>query len=383
MLRFIAMIDCLLVSPTDPLKPKKEHLKFLVGGENTYTQTLLKNPPEGVRYTYYLDAIKKGYVVFGRYGKLFQILTKFRILPLSSGTLDIKLLYKFDLIHCHSYSLRISGAYAPIVMSDSSSNILTLKEYFRWPRWYISSTYFLRKVLHKMLRVNDVDLDIGDYKYLIVFSKFAKHLHRKNDQITKKIKVIYPGLPIPPRGPSQKKGKINILFVGTWFKRKGGDLLIRSYRRLSEKYKNLALTVVGQIPNGENLARLKSFKNFKWVSHERLLNEFYPKADILVLVPPTAEGYGFVAEEAASFGIPAVVTKVGALPEIVEDNVTGFVIKPNSLTDLTKALEILIKDSKKRRLMGRSAKSRFLNKFTIEKSNKKLRMAYDKALSTS
>ena len=121
-------------------------------------------------------------------------------------------------------------------------------------------------------------------------------------------------------------------------------------------------------------------KCINYVPREKLMREFFPKADIFVLVPPKVEGYGFAVVEAMSFGIPVVVSNVCALPELVEDGKCGFVVKSGNVDDLYDKLEVLIKDQKLREKMGDAAKKRFLEKFSVEKSNAKLLAVYRQVL---
>lgn len=377
------MIKVLLISPKDPKRPRIQNLKFLTGGENTYTNLLLKYPPKGVQFIHYEDALQKGQIEYGRLNQMFKWLMKFRLLPLSTGTIDIKLNTNFDLIHCHTYSLKLRGQGIAVVMSDSSSNFLTLKEYFSWLNRRIRATYFIRKIVHKAFKVYDFDLNLGEYKKLIVHSKYAKELHIKHGAHHTKVKVVYPGLPSQKmRRLSSQKPEISILFVGTWFKRKGGDLLIQAYRQLSTKYSNVGLTVIGDIPKDVDISNLSNFTQNKWVSRKKLFTWYYLKADILVHVPRKTEGYGFVVQEAMSFGVPCIVSRIGALPELVENNKTGFVIKPDSVNELLKSVEKLVVDHKLRNKMAKNAKIRFSNKFEIKKMQSELLTVYTEAVNS-
>ena len=121
------MMKVLLVSPQDPDKPGD--LKYLMGGENTFTRSLLKKPPSGVKYIHHLQAIKQGRIAFTQWQKPLGYLMKARILPPDAGTLCLKINDQFDLIHSHVYGLKLEGYSGPVVLSDSSSNYLFLKDY--------------------------------------------------------------------------------------------------------------------------------------------------------------------------------------------------------------------------------------------------------------
>ncbi len=398
------MIRVLFVSPQDPDVPGD--LKFLMGGENTYTRTLLANPPKGVIYTHHFDALSKGLVEYTVLQGLLSIFVKFRILPLSSGSQCLKIKGDFDLVHAHGYSVQITGKKLPIVLSDSSSNYLFLRDYMKWPEWRIRIGYFLRRKIFGLLGLMDADTNVEKASKLIVFSKFAKKIHQKLGASKNKIEMIYPGLstkyskqsdPVSEEFYETGSDMINILFVGTWFERKGGALLIEAFKILSEKYSNIRLTIVGQVPShyssseGANATESRSKRRssrfhsnnihqYDYVPRERLMRDFFPKADIFVLVPPKVEGYGFAVVEAMSFGIPVVVSNVCALPELVEDGKCGFVVKSGNVDDLYDKLEVLINDSKLRLKIGEQARRRFRQKFSTEIMQKKLVVTYRDAL---
>lgn len=383
------MIKVLLVAPTDPDLPTggPSNLRFLMGGDNTYVRTLLANPPKGVEYIYHLRALKKGLISYLPIQKKLSQLVKLRILPLSGGSQCFSLHERFDLIHCHAYSLKIEKSKVPVILSDSSSNYLFLKDYINWPEWRITAQFKLRKLLFDKLGICDPDTNLEQVSKLIVFSKFARDVHIKLGASKEKIMVIPPGLPkigVAITGKSKKE--INILFVGIWFERKGGPLILEAFKILSKKFNNLRLTIVGPTPQKYRYY-LKSLRNKisqeDFVPRKRLMEEFFPKADILVLVPPKAEGFGFVVLEAASFCIPAVVTKVYALPEIVVDGKTGFVITPGSLEQLIGKLELLISSPILRQKMGMEAAIRFKKQFSAKVINKKLLEVYKQVLKTA
>ena len=81
-----------------------------------------------------------------------------------------------------------------------------------------------------------------------------------------------------------------------------------------------------------------------------------------------------------SHGLPSIVSNVCALPELVEDGKTGFVIKPGSVDELTGRLETLIKDLPLRKKMGEAARRRFEEKFLIDVSNEALLEIYKETI---
>ncbi len=371
------LMKVLLVAPLDPIIPK--NLKFLMGGENTFTRMLLANPPDGVDYIYFEDALRDGLVEYLPWQKFLSWLVKLRILPLSAGSQCFKILENFDLIHCHAYSIKIEGRKVPVILSVSSSNFLFLRDYLGWPLWRIKFLTFIKKVVFKNLEVLDSDTNLERAAKLIVFSNYASKIYQKLGAEKSKIEVIYPGLSRRSVSQKRRERQINILFAGVWFERKGGPLLLKAFDTLSSKYDGLRLTMLGPVPKKYNFKNLNIFQK-DFVPYKNLLNGFYPRADIFVLVPPLTEGYGLVVEEAQSFGIPTIVSRICALPELVADGKTGFVIKPGSVNELVEKLEVLIVNQSLRKKMGEAAKKRFDGQFSIERSNEKLLAIYRQVL---
>lgn len=68
---------------------------------------------------------------------------------------------------------------------------------------------------------------------------------------------------------------------------------------------------------------------------------FYPNIDVLVVPSIWAEPFGRVAIEALSFGVPLIVSRTGALPQIVEQGRSGFVFTPGDHEGLAACLSEL------------------------------------------
>lgn len=377
----------LLVSPTDPKVPG--NLKFLMGGENTYTRTLLAHPPPGVTYVHHLDALQNREVVLGPLHQPLRMLIRFRVFPLAAGTFDLVIRGAFDLVHCHAYTLRLTGVGArdlPVVMGDSIPSYWTAQTYFGYGPLRTWMTYGLRRLVHGALGVFDQDLSLGHYSSLVVMSEFAKREHIEFGADPSRIIVVHPGLPDRLRKRERKReaAALRLLFAGVWFRRKGGLVLWEAYLRVRKRFgQKVQLTILGPLPEKVKSQKSK-FKSLGIVQHDyvpydRLVGEFYPSADILVHVPPKVEGYGLVVEEAMSFGLPVVASNIGALPELVVDGKTGFLIEPGSVDSLEEALARLVRDESLREQLGKAARKRFLSHFSLPVMHRKLLGIYSKA----
>ena len=92
---------------------------------------------------------------------------------------------------------------------------------------------------------------------------------------------------------------------------------------------------------------------------------FFLKADIFVL-PTEFECFPLVILEAMQYGLPIVSTFEGAIPEIVEDNSSGFLVKKNDSLELASKLTKLIINKELRTSFGKRSRFIYDNKYRLK-----------------
>jgi glycosyltransferase involved in cell wall biosynthesis len=92
----------------------------------------------------------------------------------------------------------------------------------------------------------------------------------------------------------------------------------------------------------------------------------FNSSDVFVF-PTLNECFGLVVLEAMSYGLPVVSTSEGALPDLVMDNSTGFVVEKNNSHALATKLATLIENPQLRQSFGQEGRRKFLENYTIEK----------------
>ena len=172
---------------------------------------------------------------------------------------------------------------------------------------------------------------------------------------SERITVCYPGRPDWSRRP-EPPADGPILFVGTAEPRKNLARLLEAYASLVARRASVpSLVIAGNLSgSGEDLLgpaheRLKPRVRLAGYVTDDERQRLYREASLLVL-PSLAEGFGITALEAMTVGAPVVASNKGALPEVVGD--AGVLVDPESVPDLSNALERVLSDPGMRRSMS-------------------------------
>ena len=154
-----------------------------------------------------------------------------------------------------------------------------------------------------------------------------------------------------------------LLFVGNLSQRKGADLLPAIMQRIGGKFelyytgaKEELFSKAGSLPNSIPLGRLNG---------TTALTKAYQACDAL-LFPSRLEGFGLVALEAQSCGLPVIATKGSSLPEVVEDGHTGLLCPMDDIESFADAARTLCNHSDTWRRMRVAARNRAVTLFNEE-----------------
>ncbi|MFH0835969.1 MAG: glycosyltransferase family 4 protein [Candidatus Micrarchaeota archaeon] len=196
----------------------------------------------------------------------------------------------------------------------------------------------------------------------------------------KKARPVYNGVNVKGFNPRLKgdrmreemklEGKRIILTVCRLIEQKGVEFLVDAAPSVLRKEKDAHFVVLGRGPRLESLERkaqqLGVLKNFSFVTErllEKDLEELFAAADVFVL-PSLWEPFGMVLCEAMACGKPVVGSRVGGIPEIVEEGKQGFLVEPRNPSALAEKIKLVLGDSRMARKMGAAGRKRVENNFT-------------------
>jgi glycosyltransferase involved in cell wall biosynthesis len=166
--------------------------------------------------------------------------------------------------------------------------------------------------------------------------------------------------------------RLDLLFVGKDWERKGGPLAMEIARTLRQSgVPNVRLHIVGCTPDiaaaDRSLVQMHGFLNIRVPEESGHLKHLFLHSHFL-LVPTRAECFGVVFAEAQAFGLPPVSRAVQALPSIVIDGVTGILQPAEALAaSYGKRILALTRDRNQYRAMARAARRQFEAKLTWER----------------
>ena len=172
---------------------------------------------------------------------------------------------------------------------------------------------------------------------------------------------------------------------------KGIDIIIKAIRLLIEKYQqnNFQIIHVGGMrsnseANFQYINKLKSLqkellgnsKYFKWLGKRDDIDNILSACDIYIH-PSRAEGMPTTIMEAFSANLPTIGSRVGGIPEIIENGKNGLLIEPENEFQLADSLNYLISNKILRVEMGNKAFSSVKKNWNLERQVAKMIEAYE------
>lgn len=267
---------------------------------------------------------------------LFQVLRYPAILYLSLRILSLMRRYKIEIIHAHDYFCGLASVLAGRLLGKPVVVTFHIPMWF-WPNLelpvYVSpiepllKKYFINSVAgiicnSESTRQETLKLGFPGSKLKVIHNWLVQF---SKDEITQSTDAL-------PKFNLDKRDFI--LSVGRLEdKHKGFSILVSALELLTKRGYDLDLAIVGEGPDREML-RMHSLKlGIKDRVHllgsvsTSELTSLYEKC-VLFVLPSVIEPFGLVLLEAMSFGKPIVATRVGGIPEVIENGENGLLVEP-------------------------------------------------------
>jgi glycosyltransferase involved in cell wall biosynthesis len=348
---------------------------FNIGGLERLVETIY-NGLDRYKYDPHIWCLAEG----GQLADKFALKNgKIRVLNLKSyhnlnNIIKLRYLIKkndYKIIHTHGHFANTFGrisaflANTPIIISHVHTTELNSKKRHK----------FIEKLL-SMVTDKVICCSRAVRKFTI------EHMHSNPARTI----TIYNGVYLPKKSNDHSfNDKINIVCVASLVSNKGHRYLFDAIKRLQDSGDtNFILNVVGGGPLKDELIeysiRLGIDDKIIFWGIKKNVNDIMNCADICVLPTIEREGLGISLIEAMSHGKPVVGTKIGGIPEVIKDGVTGLLADPMNAKSLAKQLQKLIQDKKIRNMMGANGKKRFDRLFRAEIMLRNIESVYSKLL---
>ena len=180
------------------------------------------------------------------------------------------------------------------------------------------------------------------------------------------------------RSEYSAESKFVVLFVGQLIREKGADVALRALQALPA---DVALWLVGDGPYRASLTELAASlgvsDRIRFFGEQWRVETFMQAADCLVCPSVWDEAAGLVNIEALAAGLPVIASRVGGIPELIQDGETGHLFPPGDSGALAQHIGRLRNDPALAARLGRAAREDACARFSIEQRIPDYVVAYD------
>jgi glycosyltransferase involved in cell wall biosynthesis len=199
--------------------------------------------------------------------------------------------------------------------------------------------------------------------------------------------IVKPNWHSPDPGARIGVGENAVLYVGRLISEKGVDVLLRTWKAASPGTVP-ELRIIGDGPLRDEVAAFVTANpkaNTQYLgrrSHDEVIDEM-KRAGALVIPSLWYEAFPHTILEASACGVPIIASRIGTLPDVIDDKVTGLLFNPDDSADLVDKIRALFSNSDSNALrerLARAAREKFLREYTADRAYELLLEVYAQAI---
>lgn len=299
---------------------------------------------------------------------------------------------KADIVHIHNFS-----QFVPIVRRANPDARIVLHMHCEW------LTQLDARLIAARLAQTDLILGCSDHVTRQIQQRFPEHAARCH--------TLANGVDVAefvPNGRSPSaNGARRLLFVGRVSPEKGVHVLLDAFRIVRQRYPEAQLDIVGSVGSAPyefmvlvsddvHVAGLSAFyhglaKKSNYfvdlqanetsgvhftgpVPHADIAG-YYHRADVLIN-PSFTEAFGMSLVEAMACERPVVATRVGGMPDVLDEGVTGLLVEPGDAGALAESIVRVLDDRALAAAMGQAGRRHVVERFAWNRVAAELEALY-------
>jgi glycosyltransferase involved in cell wall biosynthesis len=197
--------------------------------------------------------------------------------------------------------------------------------------------------------------------YLAVSDFVAKRLCRSDHIPASKVVTVANAIPLDRFQPGDPFQGRHLTAICHMRPQKGVPILLEALALLRQHGQQPQCRLVGdgpELPAYRQRAQALGLDNVHFLGLRDDVPAILAEAMLAVVPSVWPEAFGLAAAEAMAASLPVIASRVGGLPEVVEDGVTGLLVPPGDPQALARALATLLADPQLRLTMGRAGRAR-------------------------
>ncbi len=302
--------------------------------------------------------------------------------------------YKPDIIHLNNVLSQASPSICPLL--NKVPSVMTIHGFSLICPF--NKIDYMKKICNKKFGKQCYHCLNKKYPYFLIKHNLYKYFFKKLDKfvtvsnyLKKEFKkegfdnIVTLHNKIPLLEFSEIKSN-DLLYMGRLSNEKGIVYLINAMKKVLKYFPNIKLNVVGAGDEEDKLRDLVNKFNLRnniyfigELSHNKIL-EYYKKSAVVLIPSICPDSYPTVTMEAMSVGRPIIASRLGGLPEQIEEGKTGFLVPPRNPEAIAEKIIYLLKRPKLMQKMGLEGRKKAEKEFNINDYTKKIEELYKKVI---